>query len=170
MTPEEAIKTAIEYEKKVAELYLEAVSETKDKGAVKFFQLMYDEEKMHVDYLQNKLAQWQEDEDFSDMEIGTVIPSPESVVQGLAKLKKTMSVDRTASYGPEIGMLKRALKAEEDTSAFYRELAGELPEKLSHVFRRFLEIEDGHRAAVEAELDAVEGNQFWFDVQEFTMV
>ena len=80
-----------------------------------------------------------------------------------------MSVDRTESYGPEVAMLKKALRAEEETSAFYRDLADKLPEKLQYVFRRFLEIEDGHRAAVEAELDAVEGNNFWFDVQEFTM-
>ena len=170
MTPEEAIKTAIEYEKDVAELYLEAVQGTEHKGAKKFFQLMHDEEQMHVDYLENKLVQWLSKEDVSDTEIGSVIPSAEAVAKGLESLKPTMSKDKTASYGPEIAMLKRALKAEEKTSAFYEELAGQLPDKLQHIFRRFLEIENGHRAAVEAELDAVEGNGFWYDIQEFTMV
>ena len=37
------------------------------------------------------------------------------------------------------------------------------------LFQRFLEIEDGHHAIVQAELDAVQGLGYWFDVQEFKL-
>lgn len=169
MTPEEAIRTAIKYEKKVTALYVEAVDATEDKGARKFFQLMADEEKSHVDFLEAKLSEWQDDENLTSTGIDTVLPSPDMLKDGLSRLKKTMGKDRTESYGAEVAMLKKALEAEEETSEFYRSLADTLPEKLQEVFRRFIEIEDGHRAAVEAELDAVEGNSFWFNVQEFNL-
>ena len=169
MTPEEAIKTALKYERKVTDLYVEAVNSTNDKGARKFFQLMADEERSHVDFLESKLSEWQDGEDLSSIVIETVLPSPDMVKEGLERLKTTMDSDRSESYGVEVDMLKKALKAEEETSAFYRKLADTLPEKLREVFRRFIEIEDGHRSAVEAELDAVEGNSFWFNVQEFNL-
>ena len=37
------------------------------------------------------------------------------------------------------------------------------------MFARFLEIEDGHVAIVQAELDFISDNGFWFDFQEFDM-
>lgn len=37
------------------------------------------------------------------------------------------------------------------------------------MFRHFLEIEDGHTAIVQAEIDALEGNGFWFDFAEFDL-
>jgi len=167
MTPEEVFKTALEYENNVTELYIEAVAGTNDVAAKKFFQTMADEEKLHVDFLEAKLAEWMNDEQLEDTELTTVVPDPEIIKKGVEALKKKMSTDRTLAYGPEVAMLKKALKAEEETSNFYRNLVGTLPQELDGIFRRFLEIEDGHRALVEAELDAVEGNSFWFDCQEF---
>ena len=45
----------------------------------------------------------------------------------------------------------------------------ELPEGARPLFRRFLEIEDGHLAMVQAEIDTLAGTGFWFDVQEFSL-
>jgi rubrerythrin len=169
VTPEDVIRTALNYGRQVAEVYEEAVSSTNDEGAMRFFQTMHEEEKLHIDYLERNLILWQKSHHFSAREISSVIPSAEAIVKSLAKLKSMMTVGRVNSYGPEVAMLKRALKVEEETTAFYRRISAELPLELQQVFQRFLEIEDGHRAAIEAELDAVQGHGFWFDIKEFTV-
>jgi rubrerythrin len=61
------------------------------------------------------------------------------------------------------------LLAEQETSAFYRQMVSELAEERRRLFARFLEIEEGHVAIVEAELDAVSGSGFWFGMKEFDL-
>jgi len=45
----------------------------------------------------------------------------------------------------------------------------ELPEEGQNLFSRFLEIEDGHAAVVQAEMDSVSHSGFWFDLKEFDL-
>ena len=66
-------------------------------------------------------------------------------------------------------MLKDALKLEEEVSEHYRNLVNAVEGDGQAMFRRFLEIEDGHTAIVRAEIDALEGNGFWFDIGEFSL-
>jgi hypothetical protein len=37
------------------------------------------------------------------------------------------------------------------------------------LFQRFVEIEQGHLAIVQAEIDSVSGLGFWFDMREFDL-
>jgi hypothetical protein len=37
------------------------------------------------------------------------------------------------------------------------------------LFERFVEIEEGHVAIVQAEMDLVSGTGFWFDTAEFSL-
>jgi len=69
----------------------------------------------------------------------------------------------------EAEYLRKALAAERETSAFYRTMVGEVAEEQRQLFARFLEIEEGHVAIVEAELDAVTGSGFWFGIKEFDL-
>jgi hypothetical protein len=46
-------------------------------------------------------------------------------------------------------------------------MVSEMAEEWRPLFARFLEIEEGHVAIVEAEIDAVSGAGFWFGIQEF---
>jgi hypothetical protein len=46
-------------------------------------------------------------------------------------------------------------------------MVSEMAEERRPLFARFLEIEEGHVAIVEAEIDAVSGAGFWFGIQEF---
>jgi rubrerythrin len=66
-------------------------------------------------------------------------------------------------------MLSKALQVEVETSAFYRQLVGKMTGDARAMFARFQEIEDGHIAAVQAELDYISHTGFWFDFQEFDM-
>jgi hypothetical protein len=48
-------------------------------------------------------------------------------------------------------------------------MVGELSGERQRLFARFLEIEEGHVAIVQAEIDAVSGSGFWFDMKEFDL-
>jgi hypothetical protein len=37
------------------------------------------------------------------------------------------------------------------------------------LFERFVEIEEGHKAIVQAEIDCLSGSGFWFDTPEFSL-
>ena len=51
----------------------------------------------------------------------------------------------------------------------YRRMVAEMEGAARDMFARFLEIEDGHIVAVQAELDYISQTGFWFDFQEFDM-
>jgi hypothetical protein len=48
-------------------------------------------------------------------------------------------------------------------------MVGELPAEGQSLFARFLEIEEGHMAVVQAEIDNVNQLGFWFDLKEFDL-
>lgn len=58
---------------------------------------------------------------------------------------------------------------ETETSDFYRRMVSELPAEARGLFSRFLEIEEGHLAIVQAQIDHVSGTGYWFDVREFDL-
>ena len=66
-------------------------------------------------------------------------------------------------------MLSKALKVEVETSNFYQKMVDEMPGEGRQMFARFLEIEDAHINAVQAELDYISKTGYWFDFKEFDM-
>ena len=166
MTVEQAIKTSIEYENKVRDFYVDAVRKTGDPAGKALFKLMAEEEQHHVDYLVAKLKEWHESGRMTAEGLRTAIPPREVVEEGIAKLHATMTGERGPS---EIELLEKAYAAETETSGFYRKMVGELPREAKPLFSRFLEIEDGHLAIVQAQLDLLSGTGYWFDVREFNL-
>jgi rubrerythrin len=168
MTIEEAIKTAIEYEKKVHGAYADAVKKAKDPTAVKVFEVMAKEELGHIAYLESRLGEWQKTGHVVAEKLGTILPSKEKVAAGIKKLKGNLKKAPAAATA-ELGFLHQALAMEDETSAFYKRMVAELPPEGQQLFGRFLEIEEGHGAIVQAEIDSVQGTGFWFDVMEFEL-
>jgi rubrerythrin len=66
-------------------------------------------------------------------------------------------------------ILSRALQAEIETSNFYEKMVNEMTDEGQKMFSRFLEIEENHIAAVQAELDYITHTGYWFDFKEFDM-
>ena len=66
-------------------------------------------------------------------------------------------------------MLEKALEVEYETSDFYKRMVLELPVEGQELFVRFVEIEEGHKAIVQAEIDSVTGLGYWFDMPEFNL-
>lgn len=166
MTIEEAIKTAIQYEKKVVQVYEEATRSSEDDIGRKIFAAFVKEEEQHVTYLVNRLNEWKATGQVTTASLGTVVPSRERIENGIRTLQSR--VTRKAPEA-EMRLLKRALDVEVETSAFYGRVVKELPPQGRALFERFVEIEHGHQAIVQAEMNAVAGNGYWFDIPEISM-
>jgi rubrerythrin len=164
----QAIKTALELENKVARIYLEAEQKAADPVGRKVFSQLAKEEQGHIAYLESRLADWQQSGHVASAQLRTVVPDKERLKAAAATLARTVK-GKKADRSTEVLLLQRALAAELETSSFYRRMVTELPEEGQRLFARFVEIEEGHVAIVQAELDAVTGLGFWFDVQEFEL-
>jgi rubrerythrin len=168
MTVEEAIKTGILFETKVHATYLSAARRAEDPIAKKVFTTLAEEEQGHINYLQSRLSEWRKDGRMSDEKLRTVLPAAERIRAGVKRLRSQVA-QRKGSHAPELDSLRQALAAEEETSAFYLLMVRELPAEGQELFSRFLEIEDGHAAVVQAEIDNVNQMGFWFDLKEFDL-
>jgi rubrerythrin len=168
MTIEEAIKTALEFEKKVHALYEAEAKDARDPTAKRVFQTLAKEEQGHVAYLASRLAEWQKDGRLSPEALRTVLPSAARIRAGVGRIGVQVA-GKGASHDAELSSLYRALASEDETSAFYRQMVRELPAEGQSLFSRFLEIEDGHAAIVQAEIDNVKQMGFWFDLREFDL-
>jgi rubrerythrin len=166
MTLEEAIKTAIEYESQARDVYKDAVAKTQDPAGKRIFQALADDEQLHVQYLTDRLKEWKETGKITVEELKSVIPPREKIEKEVGKLQERASVE---DRGDEKQMLSKALKMEIDASGFYKKLVEEMPEEARPMFAGFLEIENRHVAAVQAELDYISGTGYWFDFKEFDM-
>ena len=163
MNVEEAILMAIQYEKRVVQVYEEAARSSQDPTGKKIFGALVKEEQQHVAYLESRLAEWKSTGRVTAASLGTVVPSRQRIDEGIRTLR-----GRVAQKAPEAEMrlLKRALDVEVETSAFYGRVVRELPPEGRALFERFVEIEQGHQAIVQAEMNAVAGNGYWFDIPE----
>lgn len=166
MNIEEAIKTALEYETKVRNVYIDAMKKVEDDAGKKIFNTMAKEEQGHLDYLNDRLNHWNETGKLDAPTLKTIVPSKEAIEEGVRKLEKNL--DRK-SRDAEIDLLQKALEVETETSSFYRKMVEDLPDEGKAMFSRFLEIEEGHQAIVQAEISALSGNGYWFDFSDINL-
>lgn len=166
MTLEEAIKTAIEFEAQVSDVYRRATENTSDPIGKRTFGVLADEEQRHLAYLNDKLDELQRTGGITAEKLDTAIPPRETIREGISKLEAKME---KKDRGTELQMLGKALEVENDTTNFYRKMVSELSAEGQALFARFVEIEEGHLAIVQAEIDYLSKTGYWFDIKEFDM-
>ena len=166
MTIEQAIKTAIEYEVKVKNVYAEAVKVACNDVGRRVFSVLAREKQGHVDYLHFKLDEFRKTGTVSSDDLETALPSPKAVDAAIEKLENKMAAD---DRGAELEMLRKALEVEIETSDYYLRMVNELGPEGRKFFARFVEIENGHQAIIRAEIDSLNGSGFWFDMPEFDL-
>lgn len=166
MGEENVIEKAIEMEAKIRDIYSHAHDSCKDQAGRRFFAMMRDDEQYHMDYLSQRLQEWRDSGQIQSVDIEPSVPSAEQIKDQLEGLKKTMAV---ADRGVIQQMLGNALQVEVQTSEFYEKMIEETDGITQKMFAQFLEIENAHVAAVQAELDYVMHTGYWFDVKEFDM-
>ena len=166
MTLEEAIKTAIEYEIRIRDIYLEATAAVNDEVGKRIFETLGNDEQHHIDYLQHKLGQFQKTGAIEPEKLASAVPDQESINKEADKVRSLATKD---FLGIKQQMLSKALKMEIETSDFYQKMVNELPAEGRALFERFLEIENNHIKAVQFELDYLSKTGYWFDFKEFDM-
>jgi len=166
MTLEEAIKTAIEFETRIRDIYREAEAAVDDEAGKRIFGTLGNDEQHHIDYLQHTLAQLKDTGKIDPAQLESAIPSRFAIDQETAKIESLVAKE---FYGIKKQMLSKALKAEIETSDFYQKMVNELADEGRDLFGRFLEIENNHIDAVQFELDYMSKTGYWFDFKEFDM-
>ncbi len=166
MELEEALKTALEYENRIRDFYRNAAGEVQAQEGRNLFQQLADDEQRHVDYLENRLAEWQRQGTITVEDLKSALPAAERIIRGLAPVAQEVARE---DRNDEKQMLSKALNIELATSEFYRQLTETLPNESAAMFARFLKIEDDHIALVQAELDYLSHTGYWFDTKEFDM-
>lgn len=166
MEMEKAIQTAIDYETKIRDIYREAAHSVKDPEGKKFFKMMGDDEQYHLDYLMERLRLWRESGKLSVEKLISTVPSKKIIQKETDKIRNHVSAKDLSSVKV---ILSRALRAEDETSNFYKKMVNEMTDDAQEMFSRFLEIEENHAAAVQAELDYITNTGYWFDFKEFGM-
>ena len=163
----EALKVAIEYEHRVRDHYTNGAAQILSPKGKKVFQTLAKEEQGHVDYLESRLGEWQERGRVENVPLETILPPREWATAASQRFRK--GPEPTIAVQAELDLLKVALDLERQTSAFYRGLVDTLPAEDKVLFERFLDIELGHVAIVQAEIDALAGTGTWFDMMEFDL-
>jgi len=166
MTIEQAIKTGIEYELQVRKVYSEASKKFADPVARRVLGVLADEEDRHVQYLESRLEEWQRTGKVTAERLETAIPSKKAIDASVKRLSKRMAQQ---DFSVELEMLKKALQLEIEATTFFKQMVSELKAEEQELFARFVEIEQGHEAIVQAEMDALTGLGFWFDYGEFRL-
>jgi rubrerythrin len=166
MRLEAAIKSALEFENRIRDLYIEAVTRTDEPAGKKIFQTLADDEQRHVDYLESRLEEWQRRGAISAKDLESMVPDKAIIRKEADALQSKISED---ARGLKQQMLARALEMEIETSRFYKELVDQVASDHRAMFARFLEIEDNHIEAVQFELDHLSSTGFWYGFEEFDM-
>lgn len=166
MEMEEAITTAIDYETKIRDIYRDAAQNVHDPEGKRFFKMLGDDEQYHLDYLKERLKLWRESGKLSAEKLISAVPSKEIIQRETDKIRTHMATKDLSSVKV---ILSRALQAEVETSNFYEKMVNEMTDEGKKMFSRFLEIEENHIAAVQAELDYITHTGYWFDFKEFDM-
>jgi len=166
MTLEEAIKTAIQYETKIRDVYRAAAQKVSEPAGKSFLKTMAEDEQHHLDYLLDRLEHWNKTGKLTFPKLETAIPSDESIAKQMGRFKSEIS---KKARGDQKRILSQALKVEIETSDFYKEMVGEMTGQSQAMFARFLVIENRHIAAVQMQLDYATKTGYWFDMKEFDM-
>lgn len=166
MSLEQAVKAAISLEGKIRDLYVKSHEDCKDEAGKRFFAMLRDDEQYHMDYLRARLEELQNSGEMQFPHIETRVPSATEIERCLADAEKHLSLE---DRGVLQQMLSNALKVEVRTSEFYAKMISDSKGQTKQMFERFLEIENSHIAAVQAELDYVMNTGYWFGIKEFDM-
>ncbi|UCE73970.1 MAG: hypothetical protein JSV56_13270 [Methanomassiliicoccales archaeon] len=168
ITMEEAIKMALEYESKVKDVYCEAEKQVTDPTGKHVVKVLANEEQDHLDYLKSRLDEWQKTGKVTAVRLESMVPTKVIIESEVDKLKDRMQ-SPSSHRDSELKMLNKALEVEMETSEFYKKMVDELTEEGQKLFARFVEIEEGHLAMVQAEIDYLSGPGYWFDFREFDL-
>lgn len=121
----------------------------------------------HLTYLRERLEEWGTSGKIKVRKLETSIPTRATIDESLQSLRVRLGPQTSEKHTLELELLRKALDVESRTSNFYREMVGKLEGDGRKLFERFVEIEEGHQAIVQAEISSLSGFGVWFDTADF---
>ncbi|MGB3976988.1 MAG: ferritin family protein [bacterium] len=168
MTLQEALHTAVAYEIKVRDLYLDAIDMVADEDGSNVVKRMAVEEQEHVEYLLNLLNELENTGELPDLKVPNTVPSPEKLAKYVQTLKNHLdsSAMTDAERQSDLAILDSIHQVEQETADFYQRMVDELTVDGKEIFAEFLEVERSHLALVGSEIAYLFGAGQWFDFPE----
>lgn len=158
--------TALGYEEKIRNLYLQAGNTIDDGRGKAIFGALAADEQGHVDFLKYSLEQLREQKVIDIERLSTRIPDSEEVRKNLESLKAKIP---ERMLGDIKTVLRSALAMEQETSAYYRQAAEKAEGEIKVILEKFVKIETRHEQWVQIELDHATNSGFWFNFMEISL-
>lgn len=155
-----ALATALEAEKQSLRIYLRLAWETSDASGKQMLIRLATDEFEHMRLIET----WQdEDQPRSPIEASVI----ERLVPKLSD--KSLQIRGTAGQH-QLSALNAALDLEKSARTFYEEQSRLTKEESARaLFSRLADMEAAHYALIQAEIDSIQHDGFWFGLREFTL-
>ncbi|MFC2075603.1 ferritin family protein [candidate division KSB1 bacterium] len=160
-----ALRTSMEAERGSLRHYLKFARATEDESGKNMFLVLAADEVDHYELLEKQLDSLRLKGEVVEVEV------KRSVVEELVpRLKDDMKRDKGKEGLGQMEALSIAYDLENRGVNFYREQA-ELNDNpaAKDMYRRLAAMEEAHLCLIQAEMDAIEGTGFWFDIPEFRL-
>jgi len=158
--------TALEYEKKIRDLYVEAADKIDDERGKGIFNGLAEDEQSHVDFLNYSLEQLRANNAIDVNRLQTAIPARKLIDKNIEKMKAEIP---ERMLGDIKTVLNSALKLEKETSAFYKDSRDKSEGAIREILNKFFEIEERHVDVVQIEIDHAMKNGMWFNFMEMDL-
>ena len=160
----QAMRTAIEMEKSGHRFFTEASNKVKHEVGRKLFSRLAAEE---IDHMRTFEKIFNEVSGGADWKEAMKAVQPARKVPYFDEARKEFKAE---DMSVELDYLKQALDLERDAMNFFEKAIqdAESPEA-KEIFKRIHDEEQGHYDLIQSEIDSINGNGFWFDVNEFRM-
>ena len=166
MRIEEGIAAAVECKKRVRDVYAEALKEASNPVGRRVYQLLTDEEQQQIDYLLEKLEQWESSGRIETDQFEATPYSEDEIARCAVHLKSNLP---PRDEQCELNILRRAMVVDGEVTEFLKKLKDDIPDDAREIFKQFIKIEEGHAKVLQAEIDSIENTGFWFDIREFIL-
>ncbi len=158
--------TALEYEKKIRDLYVTAVSIIDDERGKAIFKTLADEEQAHVDFLEHSIETLKSNGKLTHEQLKTSVPDTDTIQKNIEAMKIKIPEQM---LGDIKRVLSSALKLEIETTEHYQKAFESAEGDIKAVLGKFVEIEKRHTDVVRFELDYASHNGFWLGFPEISM-
>jgi len=155
-----ALATALEAEKQSLHAYLTLAWDTRDASGKQMFVRLATDEFEHMRLLES----WQE-------QSSPPVAIAQSVTERLVPRLSDKALQIRGTNGQhQIDALNTALELERSAQGFYEEHArSSAPGSVRDAFTRLAAMEAAHYALIQAEIDNIKQDGFWFGLPEFTL-
>ncbi len=158
--------TALQYEEKVRDTYINAAKSIDDERGKAIFQALAADEQGHVDFLNYSLDQLKKNKPIDIERLSTAIPDKARVVKSLDRIKAKIPEQM---LGDIKTVLRNALEMEKETSEYYRQSMTKTEGTIKAILEKFLQIEIRHEDVIQTELDHAMHNGIWFNFMEINL-